>query len=133
VLAGQAPPGIDLGLPTRVLPLFETWPWPGNSLEGYKSADEFLGPRGAAAQFAADYRSGYTCFASVGSVPEVMVHTPPYIQVEVAEFALGHPLEANLHPYRGAKIVSGTPRHEVVDTSGQHRGPQHGPRTPDDR
>jgi len=87
VLAAQAPPGIDLGLPTRMLPLFETWPWPGNSLEGYKSADEFLGPRGAAAQFAADYRSGYARFASVGSVPEIMSHTPPYIQLEVAEFA----------------------------------------------
>jgi hypothetical protein len=87
VLAGQAPPGVDLGLPTRMLPLFESWPWPGNSLEGYKSADEFLGPSGAVAGFAADYRGGYTRFASAGSVPEVMVHTPPYIQVEVAEFA----------------------------------------------
>ena len=87
VLAGQALPGIDLALPTRMLPLFETWPWPGNSLEGHKSADEFLGSSGLPSQFAADYQAGYARFASVGSVPEVMAHTPPYITVEVAEFA----------------------------------------------
>ena len=85
VLAGQAPPGIDLGLPRLMLPLFEAWPWPGNSLEGHKGADEFLGSEGPPARFAADYRSGYARFASAGSVPEVMLHTPPYVDVEVAE------------------------------------------------
>jgi len=86
VLAGQAPPGIDPVLPTLMLPLFETWPWPGNSLEGHKGADEFLGSSGAPARFAADYRHGYTRFASAGSVAEVVTHTPPYVDVEVAEF-----------------------------------------------
>jgi hypothetical protein len=87
VLAGQAPPDIDLTLPTRMLPLFETWPWPGNSLEGHKSATDVFGAGGPLARFGADYQSGYAAFASAGSAPGGMIHDPPYIDVAVARFA----------------------------------------------
>ena len=55
-----------LRLPGRVLPLFAAWPWPGNSLEGHKDAKEFLGPTGAPAAFALEYRAGYAAFAAAG-------------------------------------------------------------------
>ena len=87
VLAGQAPPGIDLALPSRVLPLFAAWSWPGNSLEGHKDAEEFLGTSGAPAEFAAGYLSGYAVFASTGSAPPLLQHDPPYLDVAVARFA----------------------------------------------
>jgi hypothetical protein len=87
VLAGEAPPGIDLSLPERMLPVFATWPWPGNSLEGHKSAEDFLGDMGSAAEFASHYESGYAVFASAGSTVEGKVHDPPYIDIAVARFA----------------------------------------------
>jgi len=87
VLARQVRSGIDLRLPTQMLPLFATWSWPGNSLEGHKSAEEFLGWVRKPAAFAPHYRAGYAVFASVGSAPGGMVHDPPYVDVAVAEFA----------------------------------------------
>lgn len=87
VQAGEAPPGLDLTLPERMLPLFATWPWPGNSLEGHKSAEDFLGDLGPAAQFASDFENGYAVFASAGSANGGKVHDPPYIDIAVARFA----------------------------------------------
>lgn len=87
VLAGRTPPGIDLALPGLILPLFTAWPWPGNSLEGHKDAEEFLGASGSPARFATEYRSGYAAFASAGSAAGGMIHDPPYLDVAVAEFA----------------------------------------------
>ena len=67
---------------------------------------------GAHSRFAADYQTGYARFASVGSVPEVMAHTPPYVTVEVAEFASP---EAALEVLAVAEELP--PRHEGLEYS----------------
>jgi hypothetical protein len=46
VLQGETPVGVDPAMQQLSLKLFATWPWPGNSLEGYKNAEEFLGADG---------------------------------------------------------------------------------------
>jgi hypothetical protein len=87
VLSGQMPEVIRPELSAVALDLFATWPWPGNSLEGHKSANQFLGTDSGLAQFAGDYLGGYARFASAGSVDKVVQHEPPYIDLEIAEFA----------------------------------------------
>jgi hypothetical protein len=87
VLSGQMPDGIRPELPVLAMNLFATWPWPGNSLEGHKSAAQFLGAESGPAQFAGDYLGGYARFASAGSVEKIVQHEPPYIDLEIAEFA----------------------------------------------
>ncbi|CAN5579518.1 hypothetical protein BH23CHL4_BH23CHL4_17590 [soil metagenome] len=87
VLAGESPQAVDPELPQITVELFETWPWPGNSLEGYKTAAEFLGAEGTPAQFGSDYQGGYARFASAGSVEENIQHEPPYVDVEIAAFS----------------------------------------------
>jgi len=87
VLAGESPAGVEPGLPQSTLGIFAAWPWPGNSLEGYKSAVDFLGSDGSPARFAADYLGGYARFASAGSVEEIVQHEPPYIDIEIAAFS----------------------------------------------
>jgi hypothetical protein len=87
VLRGETPAGVDPAMRQLSLKLFATWPWPGNSLEGYKNAEEFLGADGGLPEFADDYIGGYARFASAGSVDRVVQHEPPYIDLVVAEFS----------------------------------------------
>ncbi len=86
VHAGEAPEGVNFALSRMSLDLFGTWPWPGNSLEGYKSAEELLGADGGLPQFHSAYLGGYIRFASAGSVDTVVQHEPPYIDLLIAEF-----------------------------------------------
>jgi hypothetical protein len=87
VLRGGTPAGVDPAMQQLSLKLFATWPWPGNSLEGYKNAEEFLGADGGLPEFADDYLGGYARFASAGSVDRDVQHEPPYIDLVVVEFA----------------------------------------------
>lgn len=86
VLAGEAPSGTDLSLAPNMLPVFDTWRWPGNSLEGYKTADEFLGTEGDVSALSSDYVMGYAIFVSSGADATDFAHDPPYIDIEISEF-----------------------------------------------
>ncbi|MBX3069524.1 MAG: hypothetical protein KF883_03350 [Thermomicrobiales bacterium] len=87
VLRGDAPGGVEPAVRAQSLKLFDTWPWPGNSLEGYKNAGEFLGAGEGLSQFSPDFLSGYTRFASAGSIERLIQHEPPYIDLAIALFA----------------------------------------------
>ena len=60
-----------------MLPLFAAWPWPGNSLEGHKDAEEFLGPGGRRPRSPPTTGAATPAFASVGSAPGAWSTTRP--------------------------------------------------------
>jgi len=86
VLSGAVPDGIEPALPGLLLPIDETWPWPGLVPEGYKDAAQILG-EGALAEFAGEFQGGYSRTVSVGSASPDEGPLPPFVTLGVSEFA----------------------------------------------